>query len=318
MLAIFAAEQVEDLRVRGFAAAGLRRRVRELAELVGMLAAQGVTTPAGLTPAVMVAVQRQLAGQRNDAGVGLSLKAQATRLERLRGFVRWLVTRGELRADPTIGLVLPRLAPKRPHDALSEAQVAAVLAVPAVSTLLGVRDRALLELLYSTGLRRAECCALDLGDVRVVDGVVVVRRGKNGKDRLVPIGRRALKWLARYREEARSRLAQRSVIGSGLALFLTQQGQRLRPAGLGAVVLRVMTTAGIEVRGICHVFRHSMATHLLAHGAGSEDISRMLGHAQVRTTGIYTRVALETLRAHLVGLGPSPALIAVARTAAAP
>ena len=165
--------------------------------------------------------------------------------------------------------------------------------MPDVSDPLGIRDRAILETLYGSGLRRRELVNLDLGDVDRVRGVVLVRRGKGGKDRFAPMGAQALAWIERYLAECRPLL---EVSASETALFLSGYGGRFTPGALGNWVRRTINEAQIGKAGSCHLFRHACATHLLEGGADLRMIQELLGHARLDTPQIYTAVSIAQLR----------------------
>jgi integrase/recombinase XerD len=168
-----------------------------------------------------------------------------------------------------------------------------VLAQPDLARPLGVRDRALLETLYSTGIRRGELRRLALADLDPAQGHLFVRQGKGGRDRVVPIGRRALGWIARYRAEVRPPHAART--GSA-TLFLTQRGRMFRDNRLSELVRRYVLAAGLGKAGSCHVFRHAVATLLLENGADLRVVQEILGHAHLATTALYTHVAIGRLK----------------------
>lgn len=180
-----------------------------------------------------------------------------------------------------------------PH-VLDEDQVAAVLAAPKVADLLGIRDRAILELFYSSGLRRTEMSQLEVGDLQLKRGVVRVRHGKGGKARMVPIGRVARFWLKRYLKEARPKFV---VEGEGSsAVFLTGYGSGFAPGSLGLLVRHYFERVGLEVPGACHLLRHACATHMLDHGSDLRTIQSLLGHSRLDTTEIYTHVTTERMQ----------------------
>ena len=176
---------------------------------------------------------------------------------------------------------------------LSQSEVEAVLAQPDLATPLGLRDRAMLETLYSTGLRREEVLALHLSDLDRQHGTLLVRRGKGNKDRFVPIGTRALAWIDKYLSEVRPALAQDSCTP---ILFLTKTGRAMHPNHFSAEVREYLEKAGIAKAGACHLFRHSTATLMLEGGADVRYIQAMLGHTSLATTQIYTHVSIAKLR----------------------
>ena len=189
-------------------------------------------------------------------------------------------------------LLLPRRPQHLPRAVLSAAEVEAVLVQSDLATPLGVRDRALLEVLYSAGIRRLELIHLTLQDVDPLRGVCFVREGKGQKDRVVPIGQRALDWIERYLTTARLRLVVPPDDG---VLFLTVRGRPLATNRLSELVHRYVAAAGFPTKGSCHVFRHTLATLLLQGGADVRHIQAILGHADLRTTARYTHVVIDEL-----------------------
>lgn len=210
----------------------------------------------------------------------------------LRRFYRHLLAIGAIRADPMLDLEPPP-RPERFPKTLSEAQVEALLAAPDTATPLGLRDRAMFEVLYATGLRVSELVALKLFEVGLNEGVVRVF-GKGAKERLVPLGQVALEWLGRYLEEARPQLlAGRSCD----AVFVTQRGAGLSRQMFWHLIKRHAVRADIDPARISpHTLRHAFATHLINHGADLRVVQLLLGHADISTTQVYTHVARERLK----------------------
>jgi integrase/recombinase XerD len=177
-----------------------------------------------------------------------------------------------------------------------------VLAVPDVTTAVGLRDRAIMETLYSTGIRRMELTHLTIQDIDRDRGTVMVREGKGKKDRIVPIGDRALAWIAAYRDRARPELlGDNPDIG---ALFLNNLGNPLRPFHLTMLTKGYINKADIGKEGSCHIFRHSCATILLEGGMDTRHIQEILGHASLESTQIYTRVSIQRLKALHTAIHP--------------
>jgi len=176
---------------------------------------------------------------------------------------------------------------------LSVEEIETVMNLPDTTTPYGIRDRALLETLYSTGVRKSECANLGLYDVDSHRKTLIVRGGKGGKDRVLPIGERALYWVDKYRLEARQEFL---IALNNPYLFLTDYGEPWIKNRLTDVVKRYFYHAGINKQGACHLFRHTMATHMLDNGADLRFIQMMLGHSQLSTTEIYTHVSIEKLR----------------------
>jgi integrase/recombinase XerD len=192
--------------------------------------------------------------------------------------------------NPASELELPRREKSLPVTPLSIAQVETLLSVPNVKDPLGVRDRAMLELFYSSGLRRSELCNLELSDLRSERRTITIRLGKGSKDRVVPVAERALFWIERYIKEVRSRLCLNA---QTQALFLTGYGEAFNPDVLSRMVSQWMEEIG--VRGSCHLLRHTCATHMLEGGADIRYIQQLLGHEKLETTAIYTDVSIKQL-----------------------
>ncbi len=222
---------------------------------------------------------------------GLSARSVARAVHAARGLFRFAVREGRLAADPMRNLRAPRSFKGLPRF-LTPAQVEALLAAPDPSARYGLRDRAILELLYATGLRVSELTGLRPGDLDLEVGLLRCM-GKGRKERLVPMGRVACRAVEKYVEDARGRLAR----GRGSPyLFLNHRGQRLSRMGLWLIVRRHAVTAGVAHVLTPHVLRHSFASHLLERGADLRALQVMLGHADISTTEIYTHVTRERLR----------------------
>lgn len=243
----------------------------------------------GLAEAASVDVQGWFA-----ASHGSSRPATANRrLAAVRRFYHWALREHHVREDPCLRLTSARPEQRLPRS-LSEAQVDALLAAPDLTTDLGVRDRAMLETLYATGLRVSELVSLRVLHVSLAEGVVRVVGGKGGRDRLVPLGMEAAHWLARYQGGARAALlgARRSD-----DLFVTSRGAAMTRQAFWLIVKKYALVAGVTSPLSPHVLRHAFATHLLNHGADLRVVQMLLGHADISTTQIYTHVARERLKA---------------------
>ena len=223
---------------------------------------------------------------------GLAARSVARLIHAVRGLYRFALREGRVGADPMENLKAPRAFTALPRY-LTEKQVDALLAAPDTSVALGVRDRAILEVLYATGLRVSELIGLRPSDLDLDVGLLTCF-GKGRKERLVPVGSTAREWLVRYMTEVRGVLARGRTV---TPLFLNQRGGRLSRMGLWQLVRRHAVTAGVERVLTPHVLRHSFATHLLERGADLRALQAMLGHADISTTQIYTHVTRERLRA---------------------
>ena len=205
----------------------------------------------------------------------------------LKRFYRWCVRERRIGADPTLKLDPPKRAPRFPKG-LSEADVEMLLAAPDTETELGLRDRAMLETLYATGLRVSELVALKTLEVNLDAGVVRVL-GKGSKERLVPLGEVAVDWIARYRKARKSSASD--------ALFVTARGRGMTRQAFWHLIRRYGARAIPGRKLSPHVLRHAFATHLINHGADLRVVQLLLGHADISTTQIYTHVARERLKA---------------------
>jgi integrase/recombinase XerD len=230
---------------------------------------------------------------RKANGLPLAANTQVARLNPLRAFFKWLVRTRRTASNPAAELIVPRVPRALPTHVLTVGEVDRILAQPDLASLSGIRDRAILELLYSTGIRRMELARLDGRDALLEQDSLFVRGGKGGRDRIVPIGRRARKWIERYLREAREQLASDTRDNT---LFLTDYGEPFRKNRLGDTVKRYLNLAGIRTRGACHAFRHACATHMLENGADIRFIQALLGHSDLSSTQIYTRVCIDMLR----------------------
>lgn len=216
----------------------------------------------------------------------------ARRLSALRRFYRLQLERATVREDPTVRVRAPR-KPRRLPKLLSEAQVEALLAAPSIESTLGLRDRAMIETLYATGLRVSELVGIKIAQVSLDSGVVRVM-GKGSKERLVPLGDEAVAWLQRYLKDARPTLAAE---GKSDHLFLTTRRTPMTRQAFWALIKRYAIKAALPAAALSpHVLRHAFATHLLNHGADLRVVQLLLGHADITTTTIYTHVARERLK----------------------
>jgi len=215
------------------------------------------------------------------------------RLAALRRFYAWALREHRAQRDPCLTLSAAKQPPRMPKT-LSEAQVDALLRAPDLNTARGLRDRAMLETLYATGLRVSELVNIKVLEVSLNEGVVRVVMGKGGKDRLVPLGAEAAHWIDRYLQAARPELAGARVSD---ALFLTARAQPMTRQAFWQLIKKYAVVSGVRAPLSPHVLRHAFATHLLNHGADLRVVQMLLGHADISTTQIYTHVARERLKA---------------------
>jgi len=208
-------------------------------------------------------------------------------------FMEYLKERHIIDANPLEGHHIMRVRGRTMPNVMSETEVQALLAAPNTNDVLGIRDRAMLELLYSSGIRRSELANLQLSHLRLQHHVLVVRHGKGAKDRIVPIGHIAFQCLNRYLKKARPLLLVPGVPCD--YLFLSAYGDRFSAGYLGQIVRNYMSAIGLKMQGSCHLLRHACATHMLEHGADLRTIQTLLGHSRVDTTEIYTHVTTERM-----------------------
>jgi integrase/recombinase XerD len=275
---------------RAWAEQGLARHTldayrRDLDGLARWLEAQGIGL-LGVTRAHLFEYLAQRSAQQ------YAPRSNARLLSALRAFYAQQLRQRTIVEDPTAMLSSPRLGRSLPK-ALSETEIEALLAAPDVDTPVGLRDRAMLELMYATGLRVSELVGLPAASVNLRQGVVRVS-GKGGKDRLVPMGQEAQHWLERYLAGARPALAGKR---DAVPLFLSRDAEAPSRQQVWATVKALAARAGIDPARVSpHGLRHSFATHLLNHGADLRALQMLLGHASLSTTQIYTLVAREGLK----------------------
>jgi integrase/recombinase XerD len=256
---------------------------------------RGLHYAADITRPILERYQRHLYQYRKSNGEALSSRTQRSQLGPLVVWFRWLTRQNLILANPAADLELPKLEKHLPRHILSVEDVEHVLGLPDLSTAQGIRDRTLMELLWSTGLRRSEVAKLDLYSVDGSRKTVTVRQGKGKKDRVIPIGERALRWVEHYKHQVRPALIVNPAVTS---LFVALDGvEGLTPNGITNTVGRYIKASGLASWGSCHLFRHAMATQMLENGADLRWIQAMLGHASVESTQIYTQVSIKALAA---------------------
>ncbi|MBP6251838.1 MAG: site-specific tyrosine recombinase XerD [Rubrivivax sp.] len=268
----------------GLATLTLAAYRRDLQALAQWLAAQGRK--------LVGAGETELRGYAVARHAGTRASTANRRLAVFRRFYRWALRERLLTVDPTLRL-LPARQPQRVPGTLSEAQVEALLAAPDTSTPRGLRDRAMLELMYASGLRVSELVGLRSVQLGLAEGVVRIT-GKGSKERLVPFGAEAGDWLQRYLAQARAAILKGQ---ASQDCFVTGRGGAMTRQMAWKLVKAHALRAGIQVPLSPHTLRHAFATHLLNHGADLRAVQMLLGHADISTTTIYTHVARERLRA---------------------
>lgn len=285
---------IEYLRVRNYSERTVDQRRKCLNWFTAWCEERGIMRPSEITRPVLERYQRFLYHYRKEDGTPLTFGSQFTRLVSVRMFFKWLVRNNHLLYNPASELELPRLEQRLPQAVLTAKEADAVLNQPNINNPLGIRDRAILETFYSTGMRRFELAGLHLTDLDAERGTILIRQGKGKKDRMIPIGARAIAWIEKYLREVRPQFAVEPDDGT---LFLTQDGTPFVLARLSHIVKGCLDRAGIGKGGGCHLFRHTCATLMLEGGADIRFIQQMLGHVSLETTQIYTRVSIRQLKA---------------------
>jgi integrase/recombinase XerD len=269
---------------RGLSANSLEAYRRDLKKLFAWLALKN-------SSAVSASREELLKLLAQEVAAGRSPRTLARYLSAYRQFYQWLVRERITQEDPTALIESPKLGRGLPK-ALSEAQVEALLKVPNIEKPLGLRDRAMLETMYATGLRVSELCQLQVAGLNLNQGLIRII-GKGGKERLVPLGLEAIHWIEQYFSTARPSLlkgAQSSFV------FITSRKDGMSRQAFWYMVRRHCTDAGIDKVISPHMLRHSFATHLLNHGADLRVVQLLLGHSDLSTTQIYTHIAREGLK----------------------
>lgn len=285
---------LQALAVRNFSPLTLGHRRRYLGVFIKWAEEHGLSRPGEVTKPIVERYQRHLYHRRMKNGEPLSFRSQHAYLLPIRSWFSWLSKHNHVLYNPAGDLEFPKLEQRLPKFVLTAPEAEQVLNLPDPENPMGVRDRAIMETFYSTGIRRMELIHLSIYAIDRQRGTIVVRQGKGKKDRTVPIGDRALAWIDRYTQEVRPGL----LIGdaAGDTLFLTQYGEPFTLNRMTELVGDYITAAAMGKTGACHLFRHTMATLMLENGADIRFIQDMLGHVRLSTTAIYTRVSIKKLK----------------------
>jgi integrase/recombinase XerD len=284
-----------DLQMNNWAGETIRCKRYYIGIFLTWSSERGIDAVSEFTPELLQAFRRHLFHRPNQrTGKPLTFKTQACYLASVRDWCAWLVEQKWIKDDPSLKLTLPKEEKQLPASFLSIDEVETLLNSVDLSTPSGLRDRAILETFYSTGIRRSELVKLDIDDLNVASRLVVIRQGKGRKDRVVPIGIRALDWINKYLIDARPEFA--SVGEANESLFLTTIGRRFHPNVLSQIVREYLDGIGITKKGSCHMLRHTTATLMLENGADLRSLQTLLGHDKLNTTQIYTHVTLTHLR----------------------
>ncbi len=283
----------EHLEVRNYSAFTLRVQRIHLGFFVQWAAERGVTEPAEVTRNLLEQYRHHVFHYLKKNGEPLGFTSQKNRLAPLRTWFRWMAREHYILHNPASELELPRTGYRLPRAVLTAEEAELILAQPSLNEPLGLRDRAILETFYSTGMRRSELAQLKLCDVDAERATATIRQGKGKKDRHIPLGDRAALWVRKYLSEARPWLARDPI---DQTVFLSNAGEMLAADYLTELVAGYVDRADVGKHGACHMFRHTMATLMLEGGADTRHIQVMLGHADLKTTQLYTHLAIRQLQ----------------------
>jgi len=286
-------EHLKALQVQNYSEFTVRGRAGHIQFFIDWLKERSITEPVEVTRPVLERYQRHLFHYRKANGEPLSFRSQHARLVPLRVWFRWMTRQNYILHNPASEIELPRLGRALPKNIFSAAEVERIMMQPDIEEPIGLRDRALLEVLYSTGMRRLELVRLKLYELQLDRGLILINQGKGHKDRYVPIGERAVQWLQKYIRESRPQLVSEP---DDFTVFLTAQGEPFSRDHLSFTVKERIDAAQLGKTGSCHLFRHTMATLMHENGADIRYIQQMLGHEDIKTTQIYTQVAIRTLQ----------------------
>lgn len=284
---------IKSCETSGIADSTIYARTSSLRKFIIWCDDRGLVTPQDITRPILERYQRHLFLSRQQNGKPISIACQVNYLSHIRSFFSWLAKSNYILYNPASDLDTPKINRRLPKNILSISEAEAIINQPDTNTILGLRDRAILEVFYSTGIRRSELANLKTTDIDYDRGTVLIQQGKGNKDRMIPIGERALSWIEKYMTQARIELE----IGlSDNYLFLGNHGKAATLGTISLLVSKYIKQADIGKTGSCHLFRHTMATLMLENGADIRYIQAMLGHANLETTQIYTQVSISKLK----------------------
>jgi len=282
----------ESLLIKAFSKQTIQSRNCTLHSFTVWLEARGITQPREVTEPILESYQRYLIRYRKPNEKPLTISTIHNRMTSIRALFRWMMKSRLLLSNPAADLELPRMDKRLPRQILSTQEAETILQIPDLNKPQGIRDRAILETLYATGIRRMEVNNLKIHDVNMNRGTVMIRLGKGRKDRMIPIGERALAWIDKYLLEVRPTLVFEPDDGT---LFLRLSGSPMGVKRVSEIVSAYVKLGGIK-EGSCHMFRHTMATLMLEGGADIRYIQHMLGHSNLETTEVYTQVSMRKLK----------------------
>ena len=290
---VWANRYLRALEVKAYSPLTIEQRRGRIGSFIEWCAVRSVTRPAEVTKPIVEAYQRFLYHRRLPNGKPLSWGTQTEKLVAVKMLFKWLAKTNAILWNPASEIELPRLGRRLPRQVLTASEVETILGVPDVADPVGLRDRAILEVLYSTGMRRSEVIKLSIFDIDAERGSVHIREGKGMKDRVIPIGERATLWTEKYVRDVR---ADFLTDPNSTVLFVSRFGDTMLPNNLTLTARKYIKAANVGKTGSCHMFRHAMAVAMLEGGADIRFIQAILGHVRLDTTSIYTQVGIGQLK----------------------
>lgn len=285
-------EFYEWMRSANFSRVTIQGYRYNLKRFLKYLGDERIETLDQITPKIIYEYQTHLYYQKSKFGGNLSIYMQHSVLSTVQAFCRFLVKTDKLTFDPSSGITFPK-KPRELPEVMTLEEIANVLSQPDVTTIMGFRDRTILEVLYATGMRSSELRSLQIYDVNLEDEELRIKEGKGNKERIVPLGQTASEYTREYLQTIRPRLTKNE---SNL-LFLSKHGKKIGQWDLLEIVKKSVKKAGIEKAINVHTFRHTCATHLLQGGADIRYIQKLLGHESIISTQLYTKVEVSDLKA---------------------
>ena len=284
---------VAFLEVKAYSDMTIKSREIALTRFIAWCGERSLTRPEEITKPILERYQRHIFHYRNPkSGKPWSFQTQMLHLVPIKMFFKWLTKNNVILSNPASELELPRTNNLVPRPVLTASEAEQVIAQPDAREVLGLRDRAILETLYSTAMRRKELGSLSVFDFDRARQTLLIREGKGGRSRVVPAGERAALWITKYLDEARPQLA---IEPDDNTLFLSHFGEPMLLGTITDTVRKHISNANLGKTGSCHMFRHTAATLMLNHGADVRFVQQLLGHIQLSTTEIYTRISIDQL-----------------------
>ena len=284
---------LEYMRVMNYSLATVEGRRRNIGFFAQWCEQRGITRPTEVTRPILERYRRYLYHYRKPDGQPMTFRSQCNRLVPLRAYFKWLCRNNYILYNPASELELPKIEKRLPRNVLTIEEAERTINSTNVETPTGIRDRAILETFYSTGLRRSELMNLGIYDIDLGQRTVFVKEGKGMKDRIVPIGERAAAWVEKYLNEVRPRFVFEPDNGK---LFITDEGDPFTQTHLTRVVRNYFDLAGITKKGSCHIWRHTCATLMVEGGCDIKFVQQLLGHGTLNSTSLYTQVSIKKLQ----------------------